>query len=154
VSALPQELARANVEEELVGARAWAGRHGWLIEWLPDSLQLRAATYHRPVHSLVEVIAELDGYRAVPPAWKFVRPGTNEIDRAYFPAAGGESIFHSNIVLCAPWNRLAYADHGGPHGNWPMTTWLQVQEGTRAEHVADMLAVIDVHLRKSPGFIA
>jgi hypothetical protein len=55
-------------------------------------------------------------------------------------------------VLCAPWNRLAYAEVAGPHGDWGATTgWLEVRNTTQATRIADMLATVDAHLRSSPG---
>ena len=121
-------------------------------------MQLRVATYHRPVQRLVELVAHTDGYRAIPPAWMFVQPGTSQPNPQVFPAAGTlpgiGSIFHGNRVICALWNRLAYSEHGGPHDNWSgPSAWLQVNEGTIAHTIADMLAIIDVHLRVSPGFM-
>lgn len=158
MSALPATAARASVEVELDAARQWATRREWLLSWDSDMLQLRLATYHRPVSCIVELTANVDSYRAIPPAWTFVRPGTDDIDPAAFPAAGQlpriGSIFHGNVVICAPWNRLAYREHGGPHDNWSgPAAWLQVQEGTIAHTIPDMLAIIDVHLRASPGFM-
>ncbi len=156
---MPPTATRASVEAELEAARAWAVRHGWIMDWDPEKLTLRATTYHRPVSRLVEVVAEADGYRAVPPAWKFVQPGTDAADRSAFPAAGTSpgigSIFHSNPVICAPWNRLAYVEHGGPHDNWSgPSSWLQVRDVTTAHTIADMLSALDVHLRASPGLMA
>jgi len=159
VSALPATVARASVEAELDAARVWAARHEWTLNWDAEEMLLRVATYHWPVSRLVELTAETDGYRALPPAWTFVRPGTNETSAEIFPAGGNlpgiGSIFHGNLVICAPWNRLAYSEHGGPHDNWSgPAAWLQVQEGTIAHSIADMLAIVDVHLRASPGFMA
>src|SRR5205809_818636 len=102
-------MAVANVEAELDAARAWAGRHNWCLQWLPGELSIRAATYHRAVHRLVEVTVRCEGYRAVPPQWRFVRPGSDEPGNQWFPAPIGSSIFHPSGVLCAPWNRLAYS---------------------------------------------
>jgi len=150
-------MARANVEAELDGARAWAGRHGWALDWGPGDLLLRAATYHRPVHRLLEVVAAVDGYRGEPPAWRVVELGTltPTVDR--FPSAAPNSIFHAHKVICAPWNRCAYKEYdaNGPHDNWGGPSgWLQVTEGTRATTIAEMLAMIDVHLRQSPGYMS
>jgi len=154
VSALPPTVVRASVEHELDAARAWAARHGWALHWNPEDLVVRAATYHQAVGRLVEVVGTVDGYRVLPPAWRFVRPGTSEGDRDFFPAPGPSSIFHGNIVICAPWNRLAYAEHGGPHGDWSgPAAWLQVTGTTLAHTLPDMLAAIDAHLRQSPGMM-
>lgn len=154
MSALPPAVARASAEDELGAARTWASRHGWAMQWNPADLLLRAATYHLPAGRLIEVTGQLDGYRAVPPAWHFVRPGTDETGKDWFPAPGPGSVFHGNIVICAPWNRLAYAEHGGPHGDWSGPAgWLQVSGTTVACTIADMLAAIDAHLRQSPGMM-
>ena len=159
VSALPPAMARASVEDELDAARAWAARHGWILRWRSEDLSLRAATYHEAAGRLVEVVGVLDGYRALPPAWRFVQPGTGVADPASFPAPGQGSIpgsiFHSNAVICAPWNRLAYAEHGGPHGDWSgPAAWLQASGMTVAHTLADMLSALDVHLRQSAGMMA
>jgi hypothetical protein len=154
VSALPATASRASVEEELDAARGWARRHDWTLDWNPETLILRAATYHRPPRRLVEVVADAAGYRAVPPAWRFVTPGSDEPDQASFPAPGPNSIFHPNFVICAPWNRLAYSEHGGPHPDWSgPAAWLQVRGVTTAHSIPDMLATLNIHLRQSPGFM-
>jgi hypothetical protein len=161
VTSLPPTMARANVEAELDAARAWASRHNWTIDWSPDELLLRAATYHKPVHRLVELTADVGGYRAEPPAWRVVELGTNEPTVDHFPAATPSagiagSVFHGNKLICAPWNRLAYQEcnPSGPHGNWGgPTAWLQVGEGPRATELAEMLELIHAHLRQSTGFM-
>jgi hypothetical protein len=58
-------------------------------------------------------------------------------------------------MLCAPWNRLAYAEEGGPHGDWGSALgWLNTRSYTQAQTVADMLAAVESHLRSSPGRVA
>lgn len=155
MTAVPPTLARASVEAELDAARAWAIRHRWILWWDPDGLRLRASTYHPKAKRLIEVIAELDGYPAVPPAWRFVHPATDNTAQAAFPAAGPNSIFHTNPVICAPWNRLAYSENGGPHGDWSgPSSWLKVTGLTVAHTVPDMLATLNLHLHQSPGMMA
>lgn len=157
---VPATVTRAAVEDEIVPAVAWARRRGWLIRWEPDSLTLRAASYHPAIGRLVEAFAALDGYPAAPPAWQFVVPATDEPSRSAWPAPGQQSgvsgsIFHPTPCICAPWNRLAYSAQGGPHGDWSMTSWRSVQGGqTKADHIADMLDQIHMHLQASPGLQA
>jgi hypothetical protein len=154
VSALPPSAVRATVKDELDGARAWAARHNWSLDWNPEQLLLKAATYHHALHRLVEVIADTDGYRAVPPAWRFVRPGTDELDPAWFPKIALIAMVGVTPVICAPWNRLAYQEHGGPHENWSgASAWLQVNEGTIAHTIPDMLQLIEAHLRGSTEMV-
>ncbi len=158
MTALPSSASRACVEVELGAARAWAERHGWTLDWNAEDLLLRLGQSHPATGESVELIGHTDGYRAIPPKWQFVRTGSLEAARSAFPAAGPStlgSLFHPNALICAPWNRLAYSVNGGPHDNWSgPEAWLQVNEGTVAHSIPDMLAIIDAHLRLSPGFIA
>jgi hypothetical protein len=120
-----------------------------------NTLQLTATTNHPVDRSELVLVGEFAGYRAVPPAWRFIDLATGQSTPHAFPAPGPSpagSIFHSMPVLCAPWNRLAYAETGGPHGDWGTAAgWLNVHNTTQASTVADMLATIDAHLRSSPG---
>lgn len=155
MTALPPAVARLSVEDELVASKAWATRHNWTLLWFPDDLVLRAATYHVAARRLVEVTGRCDGYRALPPEWRFVQPGTDETGMRWYPAAGPGSIFHGNALICAPWSRLAYSENGGPHSEWSgPSAWLQVRNVSLAHTIPDMLAAIDAHLRRSPGMMA
>jgi hypothetical protein len=153
----PPAFTRATVDIETPAIDAWCGRKGWTWRIELDELQLRAARYHPSTGRLVEVRAALEGYPALPPTWLFVVPGTDESPKHSWPAPGAQpgvsgSVFHTNPCLCAPWNRLAYGDHGGPHGEWTMTSWRQAAgDYTKADTLADMLDQIHQHLAASPG---
>ena len=155
---VPVTVTRATVGSELASAVVWANRQGWAIHWDANALRLRATTNHPIADRLIEVTAALEGYRALPPAWRFVVPGSDESPKAAWPAPGSQpglpgSIFHPHPCICAPWNRLAYREHSGPHGDWAMTSWWSIPgELTKANHLADMLDQIHQHLRASPGF--
>jgi hypothetical protein len=157
---LPLTLVKAAVEEEIAPAAAWATRHQWLLRARVDELTLRAATYHPAVSRIVEFRADLDDYPAFPPAWRCVTPGTDESPPSAWPIAGqlagvSGSIFHPALVLCAPWNRLAYKDQNpnGVHEDWTIASWRTFGGGlTKADHLADMLDQIHLHLAASPGF--
>jgi len=161
VSVLPPSAVRAIIQNEWPGAQAWAERNGWTVDLDLDELRLRASTEHPAVRRPVEFVAYLGGYRALPPAWHVVVPGTDrDAGKDDFPQPGGPgpSIFHGNLVLCAPWNRLAYksVNPNGPHDDWGGPEgWLSVSgEHTRAHTLGDMLAAIDVFLQSSPGMMA
>jgi len=153
VSALPPDAVRAVVEKELDAAWGWAARHDWTLQWDSEHLMLRGATYHPRVKQLIEVTADADGYRAVPPAWRFVRPGSDDLGPEWFPQLTLNVMCDGSPVLCAPWNRLAYRENGGPHENWSGGSWLQVTEGTVAHTIPDMLGLIDAHLQSSGGMV-
>jgi hypothetical protein len=150
-------VTRAILAEEGSAAAAWTTRHkGWAMDLDVDGMRLEARTTHPADGDPLLVVATFDGYRAVPPTWRFVDPVTGETTPHSFPLPGPvgseSSIFHGSMVICAQWSRLAYGEHNGPHGNWgPETGWLNVREGNHAENVSEMLAVLHVHLTASPG---
>lgn len=156
---IPRDVTIAVVEDELPTVTAYAQRHGWTVTWLPDSLALLADGRH-PDGSAVRLHADVEGYRAVPPAWRFIPPDADTVQPHRFPQAGAlpggvGSIFHSNRVICAPFNSLAYSDHGGPHNDWNGPgAWLDVRRHVRAITLDAMLAQIVSHLHYSPGWHA
>jgi hypothetical protein len=158
---VPHETTVAVVEEELLALSAYAGRHGWAISWLEKQFTVIAAGPHPADHSPVRLQADVKSYRAFPPTWTFLPAAdTDPPQKAPFPKAGtlpggGSSIFHTQRVICAPFNMLAYKTHGGPHGDWGgPAAWLDVRGGhIRATKLAEMLAQIRLHLRYSPGWL-
>ncbi|MBM0202915.1 hypothetical protein JNW90_07255 [Micromonospora sp. STR1s_5] len=146
------------IASELPAAQAWAARRpGWTVDLNEDAGPLLiVGAVHPGSGTLVRITADLSGYPAIPPAWRFTdRAGGSA---APFPQPGGSpvvpgSIFHSNRLICAPWNRLAYAEHGGPHPDWgALANWKTAGAGyTKANTLADMLSQIHLHLTLSPG---
>jgi len=156
---LPAVVTRAVVSDEFPAVLAWVEHHpGWAVEFDEETLHLVLRVSHPATGTQFVIDADLEGYRAVPPAWRFLPAGGGEAAGAPFPQAGTHplipgSIFHSNRVICAPWNRLAYKENNGPHEDWgALTGWMDVAVGyTKADALADMLSQIDVHLAVSPG---
>jgi hypothetical protein len=100
-----------------------------------------------------------DDYREIPPAWAFTDFGWRaDPQHAVFPkpisSPYGSSVFHTQPVICAPFNRLAYKVHDGPHSDWGgPANWLnagQVHE-VRARCLGDMLSVMYQHFRFTRG---
>ena len=153
------DVTIAAVEEELPGIRAYSARHGWHVTWDPRRLHLILVGQHPQNNTPVQVRADVDGYRAMPPAWTFSDPTKKRSADAFFPRSGSlpngrSSIFHSSRRICAPFNRLAYKSQGGPHSNWGgPEMWLEVGRAgeVRAFRLADMFAVIVGHLAASAG---
>ena len=70
------------------------------------------------------VLVECDRFLDQPPAFHWFNTGTTQRDQpADTPTGGG--YFHSSGRICAPWNRLAYAqvDPKGPHSDWQLANW-------------------------------
>jgi hypothetical protein len=141
----------------MAAVTAWVARHpGWAARFAVDTLQLVVDVVHPVAQTPIRITADLTGYPAIPPAWQFTNPAGD--GPGPFPAAGSGtavpgSIFHGNKVICAPWNRLAFSELGGPHGDWGgLTNWRTTAvDCTRAETLADVLSQIALHLSVSPG---
>jgi hypothetical protein len=153
---IPRDQTTLIVEDELKGAQAWAGRYAVPLDWIPDSLELRAVLTQPVTTEKFYLRGHFDDYRELPPEWQFC-------DESWSPAATPRnyprpetppigSVFHTNPVVCAPFNRLAYSAHGGPHGDWGITQWHSLpQAQVKAATIGDMLAVFLLHISYTKG---
>jgi hypothetical protein len=159
---VPAQVTRAYLEQpgELHAALTEARESGLQPVWEPSRLRLRLALKGPPAPApgdapLAAGAAEpsiwsepylleglFDDYRTLPPVWRFLDPRDGQdVGPAGYPRPLGASVLHSQGLVCAHFSRLAYAEHGGPHGNWNSTeAWQQPVEGTVAMHMAAMLA--------------
>jgi hypothetical protein len=157
-SLVPREVTVALAESEVAAVTASAERWGWSLEidLTSDAPLFTFGMVHPVSGDDLRLAVDLTGYRAVPPAWRFVDANGVQ-DPSLFPAtAPNNSLFHSNRVICAPWNRIAYlAEEGGPHSSdWgDATRWLTIDNVTRATTIADMAAIIRINLAASPGLM-
>jgi len=151
---VPRSVTIATVEDELPAVTAYAQRHDWAVNWDTEQIRLTFDGKHPADATPIRIVAAVEGYKALPPAWTFEDPAGK---RAIFPKAGSvngkSSIFHQGRHrICAPFNRLAYGQHGGPHSDWGgPERWLEVRGHIRATTLANMLASILGHLKASPG---
>jgi len=111
------------VEEELAELVANAAEMGWSLTIL-DGGAFVLGVPAKGGSSLFWRCAT-DRYPTWPPAWHWADPTGGVIDAPTVTGLGG-NFFHSNGVVCAPWNRLAYKaiDARGPHGDWTIGDWL------------------------------
>lgn len=144
----------------MAAVAAWSSRHaGWQVDLDEVEMRLLVTTSHPVTGAQLCIVADLNGYPAVPPAWRLGSgPDGSEFDgfpQAGSAVAGAGSIFHPNRVVCAPWNRQAYSEKGGPHGDWgALTNWRNAGPGsTKADTLADMLSQLQIHLSASPGIM-
>lgn len=148
----------AVLDDELPPAEGWAARVGWRLSFDRDGLILDAHCLHPADKKPLLLTAEVDSYRALPPAWRFVDPETRVATPAATPSrdpvGSRSSVIHSVGVICAHFSRTAYKEYkdNAPHGGtWTLAHWAQVREGVQAHTIAEMLAVIEQHLRWSKG---
>jgi hypothetical protein len=165
VTVLPATDVRAVVEVELDAARAWASRNGAGLEWIPDELELRMTLSQLETNELFFFRGRFDDYQAIAPHWQCVSAtwlGGDVLSDYPKPKEGlpRASIYLVHTVagartpvICAPFNRLAYAEHKGPHGDWGApANWLAApQAHVRATTIPDMLSVLQLHFLATRG---
>jgi hypothetical protein len=96
-----------------------------------------------------------DRYAAEPPAWHWYNPDTKLLDQPKdMPKDGG--FFHSNRVICAPWNRLAYksVDARGPHEDWQIGDWRNNPKTAGCKTLSAMAIRIAHELKTTKGRLA
>jgi hypothetical protein len=98
------------------------------------------------------LLAKCDAYKTNPPAWHWYNRETGAIDAPCDTAVGG-SFLHSNGVICARWNRLAYkaVDSRGPHAEWQIGDWMNQPETGGTRTLAAMAGRIAHELKISFG---
>lgn len=134
------DVTRAHVDAEISQLDPWAKLHGWGVTWDSESLLLTVGMRSKVDEECYVIEMKLDDYRALPPLIELVHPTLNERGtRRCFPG-GGRGYFHSNPVVCAPWNRKAYAAHGGPHADWAMASWATYRPNH--SQIGDMLVLL------------
>jgi hypothetical protein len=152
VRLIPAEHTRVIVENELEGARGWAERHGIPLEWLPETLILRATLVQPETNATFFLRGSVADYRCLPPAWTFTDKDWQTTGRPIdfpggVPTRFGASIFithNQTAVICVPFNRLAYTDQRGPHGDWGgSANWPNAGPSyVHADTIGDMLQAI------------
>ena len=158
---LPDHVTVAAFASELEPAQMWADEEQLQFEWnLPEKV-LRVTFVRDDSAERFYLRGRFDDYKALPPIWEWCDADwSNAGDRRLSPEATqtpyGSSVFldhRGTAIICAPFNRLAYADHGGPHNNWgELTHWMTVGQGVvYAVTIGDMLHTIARDFRYTSG---
>lgn len=158
---VPKDSTVRVVEHELEGANTWANRYGVSLRWYPDKLELHVAMEQASTGDMFYLLGRFDDYREEPPEWLFCdERWVWKVDRKYFPQPQSASIGSTFLssgpkapVICAPFNRLAYAEHDGPHDDWGgPAQWITPKGGwVYAVEIGDMLQAIRRDLNASKG---
>ena len=95
-------------------------------------------------------VAEFDcrDYSMYPPTIEFVDAArTNRAVPGLYPAG-----FHGMPCVCARYNRKAYAERGGPHGDWRLVDWqLPTGNGTALDTLAMIVSDLHSKIAQSTG---
>jgi hypothetical protein len=117
---LPADLVRCTFESELERSRYIAEKAGFVLDADVEALTVRAV-YKAPDGHQFILTGLFDDYKARPPRLDFEEPGTGRVGTKSAYPVGHDSFFHPQPIICAPFNRKAYAE---VHTDWPMPTWM------------------------------
>jgi len=148
------ERTRIVFDAEVENLELWAKEKASIKEFEIKSADLLIRlTLSQPETGLAFYLeADFELYRTLPPKFTFSHePWDRRNTHQDYPKQvqnpfGGGSIFHDKPCLCLHFNRLAYADLGGPHNDWGgPERWLRAATGgqyVRAASIPQMLSVI------------
>lgn len=162
IEVLPPVVTDAAIESELPGALAWAQRHQIALDTrLLAERIIRAVLVRQDTEEKFYLQGRFDNYKALPPAWDWWNENWSEADGLHLSPSPestpfGSSMFfrHGNRgVICAPFNRLAYDAHHGPHSDWGgPAQWITAgPQYIHAVTIGDMLHSILRDFRFSKG---
>lgn len=137
---IPPPAVLTYIEKEISATIELCKRKGLEYEWDEQNLQFKITLLQSATNEKFCLVGTFNDYPAICPAWQF-----NGISPRSENTKFGASIFHANGVICAPFNRLAYQEKGGPHGDWGgCTNWKSVRGGNMvlALSIPDMVGVI------------
>lgn len=137
---------------ELESTRALCLRKNLDYQWDESSLELLVTLVQKSSNEKFYLLGVFTDYPALPPMWQFVNlDKSNPTQYCNYPKPEG-TVFGASIfinanhgpVICVPFNRLAYQEKGGPHGDWGgCTNWKNVNgQMVKAHSMPDMIAVI------------
>ena len=160
---IPHQDTILIVEDELRGALRWTDRHRIPLTWLPERLDVRVTFTQPGTGELFFLRGTFDEYKAIAPAWTFTDQqweapaGAFNFPKVLAPPYGSPMFIvgGSGPVVCVPFNRLAYATHGGPHSiaDWGgPSNWLNAGlTYIHAVTIGDMLTAIHRDFRHTSG---
>lgn len=138
------------VKAELGAAAAYAAAAGLELDSsrLSEATPVLFVTFRNQKNE--PFVAEIDcrDYPMYPPTIEFLdsrqeRRGTHDL----YP-----NCFHQMPCVCARYNRKAYSQHGGPHGDWRLIDWqLPTGNGVAINSVAMIVSDLHSKIRETAG---
>jgi hypothetical protein len=156
-------VLEAVLAEELPALEARAARAGWGYAFDRASLILSLTITGARTSDRYHLQGDLNGYKAVPPAWTFLEPDTGIAGtyRAFPARASGLSDMASvfteyrdgagvaHPVICLPCNRLCFKENKGLHSEWTVVNWLLM--ANQYATLVEMVNRIVLDLQASSG---
>jgi len=147
---VPAEASLQAVRAELVAAAAYAAAAGLPLDSSALSTEnLRFfVTFENSQGE--QFVTEFDcrEYPMHPPTVEFVPADRSERGTKRLYPNG----FHPTPCVCMRYNRKAYNEKGGPHGDWRLLDWrLPTTNGIAIDTLALMVSDLDSKIRQSSG---
>lgn len=146
----PAVLSLEAVREELPAVAAYATAAGLALD--ASALSENALRFYVTFRNAAgeSFTAEFDcrDYPMYPPTIEFVDVSrTARGTPALYPAG-----FHGMPCVCARYNRKAYSERGGPHGDWRLVDWqLPTGNGVALDTFAMMVSDLHSKISQSAG---
>ena len=123
---LPSAVTDAAIAGELPGVRAWAERHQIALDTRLIAERIIRVVLVQEKGEKFYLQGNFADYRELPPIWDWRGETWSATDGLHLspgpqgtPFGASMFIQHNNRgLICAPFNRLAYGTHNGPHSNW------------------------------------
>lgn len=150
---VPGEVSLSTILSELDLVKAYADAAGVAVDGsllAPDRLILYV-TFQNRQGELFWVEIECQDYPLYPPMVEFVSENRSERGTKKLYPAG----FHPTPCVCMRYNRKAYRDRGGPHGDWRFLDWkLPTANGVAIDSLCMIISDLDAKIRSSAGRMA
>jgi hypothetical protein len=104
--------------------------------------------FHNRDHESFYVEFDCADYPLYPPTIEFVNEARSErASKRLYPQG-----FHPTPCICMRYNRKAYNERGGPHGDWRLLDWrLPTSTGIPIDSLTLMISDLDSKIRNSSG---
>lgn len=146
-------LSLETIREELAAATSFATAAGLAVDAAglsEDNLRF-IVTFMNAGGDRFPAEFDCRDYPAYPPTIEFLDEAHSARGlRSLYP-----NVFHSTPCICARYNRKAYAERGGPHGDWRLVDWqLPTSNGVAIDSIAMMLSDLHGKIAASSGRLA
>lgn len=143
-------LSLETVREELAAAAAFAAAAGLVIDdtgFAESDLRL-VVTFVNAAGDRFPAEFDCRDYPAYPPTIEFL----DETRTARGLSSLYPNVFHPMPCVCARYNRKAYSERGGPHGDWRLVDWqLPTGSGVAVDSIVMMLSDLHSKIAASSG---
>lgn len=143
-------LSFETVREELAAAAPFAAAAGLVIDAanLAERNPRFVVTFVNTRGEPFPVEFDCRDYPAYPPTVEFLDEArvTRGLPSLY------PNVFHPMPCVCARYNRKAYGERGGPHGEWRLVDWqLPTGNGVAVDSIVMMLSDLHSKIAASSG---